>query len=272
MSDTYVIAGQGAVVGGPTQIISDDTVPTAGEVITAVGDGTAEWEPGGGGGGGITALTQDVSASGTGSVAATVNGIQDTPISNTASGNYGTFLGSLGTTLEWLNIPIQDFNGDVNTITSTLVEVVGIQSNTITESPTPGTFLGCLTSGTLDWTTIPYPTYDGDISTTSSVVEVIGIQGNPIVGEPITDCPNQQFLAQDQSAGNLSWMQANNVFLGQYASGGSGDVEGVLTSCTVIGIQGNPVQYGTPSTNDVLTWNGSQWAGASGGGGSYLVM
>ena len=44
------------------------------------------WSPGGGGGGGITALTQDVTASGTGSVPATVVQAQDDAVSFTAAG------------------------------------------------------------------------------------------------------------------------------------------------------------------------------------------
>ena len=44
------------------------------------------WSPGGGGGGGITALTRDVTASGTGSVPATVVQAQDDAVSFTAAG------------------------------------------------------------------------------------------------------------------------------------------------------------------------------------------
>jgi hypothetical protein len=37
------------------------------------------------------------------------------------------------------------------------------------------------------------------------------------------------------------------------------DLSGTATSQTVVGIQGNPVLSTAPSTNQVLTWNGSSW-------------
>lgn len=48
----------------------------------------------------------------------------------------------------------------------------------------------------------------------------------------------------------------------------SGDVTITQTGdATVIGLQGVPVDSATPSTNDVLTFDGSKWAPAAGGGG-----
>ena len=57
---------------------------------------------------------------------------------------------------------------------------------------------------------------------------------------------------------------------GNFAAGG--DLSGSNSSQTVIKIQGNPVSSTAPSTNQVLTWNGSFWtpanASSTGGGGS----
>lgn len=39
----------------------------------------------------------------------------------------------------------------------------------------------------------------------------------------------------------------------------AGDLTGDINSQTVVGIQGNPVNSTTPSTNQVLEWNGSTW-------------
>ncbi|MCI4667781.1 MAG: tail fiber domain-containing protein, partial [Bacteroidia bacterium] len=39
-----------------------------------------------------------------------------------------------------------------------------------------------------------------------------------------------------------------------------GDIDGVFSSLNVNAIQGNPVEAGTPSLNDVLLWDGAQWA------------
>jgi Repeat of unknown function (DUF5907) len=52
----------------------------------------------------------------------------------------------------------------------------------------------------------------------------------------------------------------------------SGDFGGSATAPRVAGLQGNPVAGNAPAANQVLTWNGSQWAPAapSGGGGSGL--
>src|ERR1039458_8269386 len=61
--------------------------------------------------------------------------------------------------------------------------------------------------------------------------------------------------------------------IGNFTAGG--DLSGSSTSQTVIGIQGRAVSSTAPSTNQVLTWNGSFWTPANvsstGGGGALLA-
>jgi hypothetical protein len=53
----------------------------------------------------------------------------------------------------------------------------------------------------------------------------------------------------------------------------SGDVEiDQKGEATVVGLQGRPIDDAAPSTNDVLTWDGSAWAPAVGGSGSGDVV
>src|ERR1035437_8837296 len=43
----------------------------------------------------------------------------------------------------------------------------------------------------------------------------------------------------------------------------SGDLRGSSTYQTVVGLQGNPVASTTPTSSQVLQWNGSAWAPAT---------
>ena len=59
--------------------------------------------------------------------------------------------------------------------------------------------------------------------------------------------------------------------IGSFSAGG--DLSGSSTSQTVIGLQGHPISSTTPSTNQVLTWNGSFWtpANVSSTGGTATI-
>lgn len=47
---------------------------------------------------------------------------------------------------------------------------------------------------------------------------------------------------------------------GNFSVSVSGDLSGTTSNAIVDGIQGNPVASGVPSSGDVLTWTGSEWA------------
>lgn len=48
-----------------------------------------------------------------------------------------------------------------------------------------------------------------------------------------------------------------------------GDLGGTYPDPDVVALQGNPVGATAPSNGDVLTWNGTTWAPAAGGGGGF---
>jgi len=52
----------------------------------------------------------------------------------------------------------------------------------------------------------------------------------------------------------------------------SGDLSGTSDASIVTGIQGNPVASGVPASGEVLTWDGSQWIAASGGGAAVSSL
>ncbi len=52
-----------------------------------------------------------------------------------------------------------------------------------------------------------------------------------------------------------------NVIIPSFTPGG--DLSGTSTSQTVIGLQGNPISTTTPTSNQILQWNGSAWAPAT---------
>ena len=51
----------------------------------------------------------------------------------------------------------------------------------------------------------------------------------------------------------------------------AGDLGGTASTPMVVGLQGNPVSSTAPSTNQVLTWNGSSWAPANTGSGITAI-
>lgn len=107
---------------------------------------------------------------------------------------------------------------------------------------------------------IPIPAL-GDVSGTYPTLKVIGIQGKQVS----TMSPN---TGQVLTWNGTVWQPSNvpGVSPATTTSEGiiqlAGDIGGTATSVTVTGLYGHPVASTTPTTNYVLTWNGSAWAPA----------
>jgi len=115
---------------------------------------------------------------------------------------------------------------------------------------------------------------------TAAAPKVAGLQGNP-VSSTAPNSTNQflgwmgtQWAATVPSFANISgiaaaWQLPSANSISQGAIQLSSDLGGTAASPVVDGLQGRAVSSTTPTTNQVLTWNGSAWAPAnpSGGGG-----
>lgn len=96
----------------------------------------------------------------------------------------------------------------------------------------------------------------GDLANCYPNPTVVGIDGIPI--NP-TSTPSVGQALVFHSDGYLEWAAAGGG--GGFTPGG--DLSGNSTSQTVIGIQGVPVSSTPPSTSQVLSYNGTQWAPSS---------
>ena len=111
-------------------------------------------------------------------------------------------------------------------------------------------------------------TAGGDLSGTSTDQTVIAIQGNAVLNQTLTS-------AQDGYV--LTWINSASKWEAKSQSTGgtitlSGDVTGASNANTVAGIQGVPVLSTTPTTNQVLTYNGTDWAPATPSAGGITQL
>jgi hypothetical protein len=160
--------------------------------------------------------------------------------------------------------------------TSASPQVVGLQGNAVS-SQTPSTSQVLTWNGS-SWT----PTNPAigaqiaqDLGGTVGSPKVVGLQGNAVAsGTPAAN----QFLGWNVAS--TQWQPAQPAFSnldGTAASSqlpaATGAAQGALTlakdlggtsaSPQVVGLQGNAVSSQTPSSNQVLTWNGSSWTPAN---------
>jgi hypothetical protein len=132
------------------------------------------------------------------------------------------------------------------------------------------------------------PAVGGDLNGTLTGAKVVRIQSlavsstTPLSGQ-VMAWDGSQWTPQNV-AGGLSSVygrtgavtaQTGDYSFGQIsgtASSGQlpvagGDLSGVLTSATVAKIQGHAISASAPTSGQVLTWSGTQWAGQAAGGG-----
>jgi hypothetical protein len=88
------------------------------------------------------------------------------------------------------------------------------------------------------------------------------VGAEPALGDPGSD----GYVLSSTTGGARSWV-AQSGGGGDPALGG--DLDGTASTATVIGLQSYPLASDAPATDQVLTWDGSQWAPADvpGGGG-----
>lgn len=68
--------------------------------------------------------------------------------------------------------------------------------------------------------------------------------------------PDEIALSQEELARLKDIAESSGVTVG-------GDISGTPSSPVIVGIQGNDIAAGVPTSGEVLTWDGSEWAGAT---------
>ena len=152
-----------------------------------------------------------------------------------------------------------DIGGDLGG-TDSVPLVIGLQGNDVSATaPTNGQVLKWASAGN-NWkpgNALNPPA--GDIGGTATAPVVVGIQWESVAATPLPT--TNQLLRYNGS----QWAPAT-VTTGTGVSIAK-DLGGTDTAPLVVGLQGNPVASGTPTTGEVLEWNGTAWAPASPGGG-----
>ncbi|MFK7923411.1 MAG: tail fiber domain-containing protein, partial [Bacteroidia bacterium] len=202
----------------------------------------------------------------------TVAGLQGNPIANTAP-TSGEILKWNGT--QWA--PSVDDNDNTTYVAGTGLALLGTTfSNT-----------GDIDASD-DITTAS--TAAGDVSGTFPTLTVDGLQGNPIAntapasGEALEWNGTQWAPAVDD---NTTYTAGTGIFLSgtvfsntgdtdasddiTTATNAAGDVSGTFPTLTVDGLQGNPVANTTPTSDEVLKWNGTAWEAAADDTSTYIA-
>lgn len=194
------------------------------------------------------------------------------------------------------------FGTDISAIDATHQKVVGLDSIPLSLTAPANGQVYQYSSGQNQWVPVAMNPFSpgGDLSGSPSSQTVVGLQGKPLAA---SSPGNNQVLAWNGSAWaptslvTGSGTCTSNQFADGVAPGGgltcaqpafsgvSGtaaanqlppasssaqgavqlaqDLAGSATAPEVAGLQGNPVSSATPTSNQVLTWNGTAWAPAN---------
>ena len=137
-------------------------------------------------------------------------------------------------------------------------------SNITVTNPSAGNVSIAL-SGTIPSGMLPTAT-----AGTAGAIQLTGDLGGTAAGPKVTWLQGYALSSTAPSTGQCLVYGVSSWAPGSCGSGTftpAGDLSGSGASQTVIGIQGRSVAATTPSTNQVLTWNGSAWTPAAATGG-----
>ncbi len=229
------------------------TAPTSGQLI---GWNGSTWLPVTSPTSGINALTQDVSASGTGSQPATVVGLRSRPISLTAP--------TINQVLQWDGTSWTPGTLPSGSIPANPTATIGASA----VNGTAPTFMRSDAAPALSTTGVSPGSYTSanlTIDATGRVTSAANGSGGG--GSGITQ------LTADVTAGPGSGSQAATIAAGavtarKIAAGAAaanvaslgGDLTGVLPVPVVAQFQGRPFASTAPTTGQLIGWNGSTWA------------
>jgi len=232
------------------------------------------------GGGGIPPVGGDIAGN---TAAATVTGIQNRPVANTAPSSGQALVWSAAASM-WQPATVAGVGG----VTSVFGRTGVVAS--LTGDYTFGQIAGTVGSAQL-------PGAGGDLGGTLTAATVTGIQSRavantaPSSGQALLWNGSQWAPATIAGSGGaitsvfgrtgvVASLTGDYTF-GQIAGtvgstqlpGAGGDLGGTLTAATVTGIQSRAVANTAPSSGQALLWNGSQWAPATitGSGGATMA-
>ena len=262
--------GVGNIRGIPVKAVTLGSTQD-GYVATWVNsDGYIEFKPatGGGGGSGITALTGDVTASGTGSVTATLATVNSSP-------------GSFGSTT---SIPVISVNGKglVTAVSTAIPTVSAVSGITVSGTPTSGQVLTATSSTAADWATPSSGsgvTWANDLAGSTSINQyvvslsgaggsgTIAINSNSLYFASALTSPSLSQLGTSSGAGATLVIEAQSTTAGGGAAGGNlllssgpsaSGSPGTITLCNGFGPAitipyGSPIQLNHYTTAGILT-------------------